>query len=113
MPFARITAMWRSHRRKSAELRAARRALDLLFTDKARLLPQARLEPKHRGRAVVLEIEVDDDLEASRVLFGIVRHPKSHPMQPRGEAGDWLEMPPLPRAGVRRRSPRPGWKGRA
>ena len=85
MVFSRIGAMWRSHRRKSAELRAARRALDALFGERAELLPQARLKPKHRGRAVVLEIEVDGELEASRVLFGIVRHPKAHPMAQRGE----------------------------
>lgn len=49
------------------------------------LLEQARLAPRHRGRVVVLESDVVDPGEVTRVMFGIVRHPKAHPLAPRGE----------------------------
>ncbi len=58
--------------------------LDALFA-RPELLRQARLRPDHRHRVVVLEDELDEELRVLRLRLGIVRHPKSHPMQPRGE----------------------------
>ena len=58
--------------------------LDDLFL-RQDLLRQGRLRPDHRRRVVVLEQELDAALTVLRLRLGIIRHPKAHPMQPRGE----------------------------
>lgn len=76
----------RRSRRDARLRRAAHRELDTLFSSRAELLPQARLSPRHRGRLVVLEADpVPGGESIARLLLGIVRHPKSHPLAGRGE----------------------------
>jgi hypothetical protein len=86
-------ARWNARRRA---LSAARAALDELFALRPELLAEGRLKPHHRGRATILEHKLDADGRVRRVLFGIVRHPKSHPLAPRGdEVLELLEYRPL------------------
>ena len=86
-------ARWNARRRALA---AARAALDELFTRRPELLAAGRLKPHHRGRATILEFECEADGDVRRVLFGIVRHPKAHPLAPRGdEVLELLEYHPL------------------
>jgi len=80
-------ALWRARRRGLA---AARKALDELFAARPDVLEEGRLKPHHRGRATILEYDVDPSGGASRVLFGIVRHPRAHPLASRGD--DVLEL---------------------
>ena len=85
-------ARWNARRRALA---AARAALDDLFARRPELLAAGRLKPHHRGRATILEFEPEVDGSVRRVLFGIVRHPKSHPLAPRGdEVLELLEYAP-------------------
>jgi hypothetical protein len=85
MLFGGLIARWRSSRRRRGALRAARRELDRLFFETPELLPAARLSPKHRGRVNILESDLDEHGSVTRILFGIVRHPKAHPLAPRGD----------------------------
>ena len=74
-------------RRKDARRRRALglEALDRLFLERSELLPQGRLKRRHRNRCNLLEIDLDDGGEVERLLFGIIRHPKTHPLAPRGD----------------------------
>lgn len=77
---------WLRRRRAAARLhRAGHAALDALFADPARLAA-VRLRPHHRGRVTLLEVDpAPDGALPARLLFGIIRHPKAHPLAPRGE----------------------------
>lgn len=61
----------------------------MLFRDSERLAA-VRLRPHHRSRATILEVEPGPGGRPVRIVFGIVRHPKSHPLAARGE--DVLEL---------------------
>jgi len=80
---------WRTARRKAAAARRDRREaaalLDALFFQRPEVLAQGRLAPHHRARVNLLEIRRGADGAVIRILLGIVRHPKSHPLQTRGE----------------------------
>ena len=76
---------WTRWRADVQRRRAAHAALDELFRDEADLLARGRLAPRHRGRVNILEIEADSSGAITAILFGIVRHPKTHPLAPRGE----------------------------
>lgn len=73
-------------RRRAARERAreAERLVDAIFAD-AELMAQARLAPRHRARLQLLEIACDAEGAIESLLLGIVRHPKAHPLAPRGE----------------------------
>ena len=88
-PVSRLRAALARRRASARRLRAARGELDRLFLDPS-LLAQGRLKPHHRHRATILEIEGPGDGPIERVLFGIVRHPRSHPLARRGD--DVLEL---------------------
>lgn len=75
-------AQWLAERRLR---RRAREALDELFANRPDLLRQARLAPRHRHRLNVLEVEPDSGDGVRAVRFGIVRHPRPHPLAPRGD----------------------------
>jgi hypothetical protein len=82
----RAFTAWRNRRKAEREQRRAGwRALEELFASKPEVLRQGRLERHHANRVHLLETELDRDGRVVRLLFGIVRHPKSHPMAPRGE----------------------------
>ena len=85
MVFSRIMEALSRSRERSRERRAAHRVLDTLFAEHAELLPEARLRLHHRHRCTVLEVDRDANGTVERLLFGIVRHPKAHPLAPRGE----------------------------
>ncbi len=85
MVLSRVLRAWKRSRERSLGRRAAHRALDALFTRHAELLPRARLRRHHRHRCTVLEVDRDAGGGVARILFGIVRHPKAHPLAPRGE----------------------------
>jgi hypothetical protein len=72
---------WQERRRERGAIETC---LDALFM-RPELLRQGRLRPDHRRRVVVLEKELDDEQQVKSLRLGIVRHPKAHPMQPRGE----------------------------
>lgn len=76
---------WRARRAAASRLAAARRSLDVLFAARPELLARGRLKPHHRGRATILDIETAEGGEIRRILFGIVRHPRPHPLAPRGD----------------------------
>ncbi|MBP7147788.1 MAG: hypothetical protein KBD01_09600 [Acidobacteria bacterium] len=79
-----------ARRRDAARrLHAARAELDRLFAEPA-LLAQGRLKPHHRHRATILEVRGPAGEPIESVLFGIVRHPRPHPLAPRGD--DVLEL---------------------
>lgn len=86
----RLLAWWRTRRSEAKRLTRARRELDELFFRRPEVLAGGRLKPHHRGRATILEIEEGKDGAVERILFGIVRHPKPHPLAPRGD--DVLEL---------------------
>ncbi len=79
--FERLRQLWAARKRR----RRAEILLDHLFAVPNDVLAQGRLRPKHRGRIHLLEIEDDDEGQISRLLLGIVRHPRTHPLAPRGE----------------------------
>ena len=82
----RAFTAWR--RRRSAERerrRAGWQALEELFATKPQVLRQGRLKPHHANRVHLLETDLDRHGRVVRLLLGIVRHPKSHPLAPRGE----------------------------
>ncbi len=81
---------WRNWREDVRRRRAAAAALDELFALRRDLLSRGRLRPDHRRRLNVLEVETDASGGITYILFGIVRHPKTHPLAPRGE--DVLEL---------------------
>jgi hypothetical protein len=90
----RLLGRLRAGRRRRA---AAARALDRLFAS-SEAMRRARLAPRHRSRIVVLELDLAGDGSEGpdrpeRLRFGIVRHPKRHPLAPRGdevlEIHDW------------------------
>ena len=78
-------AMARRRQRREADA-----LLDGLFSSRPEVLDQGRLKPHHRHRVSVLEVIPDEEGRISRLVLGIVRHPKAHPLQPRGE--DVLEI---------------------
>jgi hypothetical protein len=78
-----LAARWKAWRARAGQRRAAHRLLDELCTQPD-VLSQARLRAHHRHRLVILEIE-PELAPIERLRLGIVRHPKSHPLQPRGE----------------------------
>ncbi|MCE5245698.1 MAG: hypothetical protein ABFD84_04720 [Candidatus Polarisedimenticolia bacterium] len=59
--------------------------MDELFAERPELLAQARLAPRHRARLILLDVETDERGAVAAVLLGIVRHPKPHPLAPRGD----------------------------
>lgn len=73
---------WRQRRRID---RAARRALDILFSAPNPVLEAGRLRPHHRSRINLLDVESDSQGGPTLIVFGIIRHPRSHPLAPRGE----------------------------
>ena len=75
----------RRRRRREAES-----LLDELFDSRPGVLEQGRLKPHHRHRVSVLEWTEGADGRIAVLVLGIVRHPKAHPLQPRGE--DVLEI---------------------
>lgn len=117
MRFGGLIARWRTSRRRRSALRAARRELDRLFFETPELLPAARLSPKHRGRVSILESDMDEHGSVTRVLFGIIRHPKPHPLAPRGdEVLELIEYLPAERrlgnVGARNLTRQPPRRGR-
>ena len=72
---------WRARRERRRLIEAC---LDELFS-RPEVFRQARLRPDHRRRVVVLEDEISMEGVVLRLRLGIVRHPKAHPMQARGE----------------------------
>lgn len=85
MVWHRLTAWWERTRAVRQRRRAGWRELEALFTSKPKVLEQGRLRPHHAGRVNLLETELDDEGNVTRLLFGIVRHPKPHPLAPRGD----------------------------
>lgn len=83
--WTRLVNWWR--RRAEARRRRALglEALDRLFLERSELLSQGRLKRHHRNRCNLLEIDLDENGAVERLLFGIIRHPKTHPLAPRGE----------------------------
>ncbi len=79
-----LRAWWGRRRAARRRDRAARVELDRLFADPRRLAA-ARLAPRHRHRVSLLEVDAAEDGTLVRILFGIVRHPKPHPLAPRGD----------------------------
>lgn len=75
---------WRNWRDARRRRRAAERTLDELFADPA-LLAEGRLAARHRRRINILQVETDDAGEVVEILFGIIRHPRAHPLASRGE----------------------------
>jgi hypothetical protein len=75
----------RRRRRRQADA-----LLDELFFSRPEVLDQGRLKPHHRQRVSVLEVIPKERGRITRLVLGIVRHPKAHPLQPRGE--DVLEI---------------------
>ncbi len=73
---------WRHQRRLRSQ---ARREIDRLFAGPPSLLTQARLSRHHRHRIHLLECDARDEGEIERLLLGIIRHPRSHPLAPRGD----------------------------
>lgn len=59
--------------------------MDELFADRPELLAQARLAPRHRARLILLDVETGEGDAVAAILLGIVRHPKPHPLAPRGD----------------------------
>ncbi len=105
-------ARWRERARLE---RAARAEVDALFAD-AGLLDQARLKPRHRHRINVLEIDAAPDGRVARLVLGIVRHPRAHPLATRGdEVVEILEYLPAERRvtviGARNLSRNPASRG--
>jgi hypothetical protein len=82
--WARLARYWASRREEARRRERASRELDRLFDERPDVLREGRLRARHRRRLVILEIE-EDEGRISRLRVGIVRHPKAHPMQPRGE----------------------------
>ncbi|UCF66590.1 MAG: hypothetical protein JSV80_12460 [Acidobacteriota bacterium] len=80
-----VRSRWRAWRRRRAERRLASRRLDELFSTRPDLLRCGRLRTEHRHRVNILEIDADESGEVQRILFGIIRHPKAHPLAVRGE----------------------------
>ena len=72
-------------REERARRQAGWRVLEQLFREKPAVLAQGRLKPRHLNRVHLLEVDLDQHGVVTRLLFGIVRHPKAHPMAPRGE----------------------------
>ena len=68
---------------RMGELRRKLKGAD--SSTRAELLPKARLKRHHRHRCSVLEVELSESGAVARLLFGIVRHPKAHPLAPRGD----------------------------
>jgi hypothetical protein len=82
----RAFTLWRNRRKAERERRRAGwRALEELFASKPEVLGQGRLKPHHANRVHLLETDLDREGRVVRLLIGIVRHPKSHPLAPRGE----------------------------
>lgn len=82
---SRIRKWWQQRRAERERHAAGWRALEELFTHKPQVLSQGRLKRHHAARINLLEVDLGPDGSAERVLFGIVRHPKTHPLAPRGE----------------------------
>lgn len=76
---------WRKWRENARRRRAAAAALDELFRAHPELLALGRLGAHHRRRVNILEVETSADGEVESILFGIIRHPKAHPLATRGE----------------------------
>jgi len=76
---------WRSWRRRRALRRRAARELDALFRERIELLRAGRLRPHHRSRVHLLEVDPAPDGTPARIRFGIIRHPRPHPLAQRGE----------------------------
>ncbi|MDQ7008317.1 MAG: hypothetical protein Q9Q40_13940 [Acidobacteriota bacterium] len=76
---------WRRRRRQARLHRCAHRELDRLFFERRQVLAAGRLEPRHRSRITLLEVEAGASGEVRRILFGIIRHPRPHPLAPRGD----------------------------
>jgi hypothetical protein len=85
MPWTGLRRWWARRREERARRQAGWRALEELFGGKPGVLKQGRLKPHHLNRVHLLEVDLDERGEVSRLLFGIVRHPKAHPLAPRGE----------------------------
>lgn len=76
---------WKRWRQSARLRRCAQRRLDELFFVHRELLAAGRLEPHHRSRISILEIDPGPDGSVERILFGIIRHPRPHPLAPRGD----------------------------
>jgi hypothetical protein len=85
MVWRRLAGWWKQRREERARRSAGWQALERLFGEKPAVLSQGRLKPHHLHRVHLLEVDLDDGGVVTRLLFGIVRHPKAHPLAPRGE----------------------------
>lgn len=96
MTWARLVSRLQDWQQRRRVHRAARHALDVLFSAPNPLLEAGRLRPHHRGRINLLDVESDSQDRPTLIVFGIIRHPKSHPLAPRGEEVlEVLEYRPL------------------
>ena len=85
MIWARLVSRLQDWRKRRQTDRAARHALDILFSAPNPVLEAGRLRPHHRRRINLLDVESDSQNRPTLIVFGIIRHPKSHPLAPRGE----------------------------